>query len=217
MDFDVSHILIRKNRRARHLRLQIDKNGHPVLTVPFLCPQWYALKWAEKQQGWIQKHIFRPAVFVPDQNISVCGRVYTVKHHPEQKGHLINDTQIVVGGDRAFFNRRVRDVIKQQFLSSLKIRVQSAAERLGVSYGRITLRDTSSRWGSCSSGGHLSFCWRIALAPDFVIDYLVAHEVSHLRHMNHSPAFWQTVASLTPDIDRAKRWLKYHAQELRIG
>ena len=69
MDFDVSHILIRKNRRARHLRLQIDKNGHPVLTVPFLCPQWYALKWAEKQQGWIQKHIFRPAVFVPDQNI----------------------------------------------------------------------------------------------------------------------------------------------------
>ena len=102
-------------------------------------------------------------------------------------------------------------------MSFLKKQVPLYAQKLDVSIKHISLRDTSSRWGSCSSSGTLSFCWRIALAPDFVIHYLIAHEVSHLKHMDHSPAFWRTVASLTPDTVRAKSWLKHHAQELQIS
>lgn len=217
MESDQKHILIRKNSHARNLRLSIDKYGQPVLTIPFLCPKWYALRWAEKQKGWIQKHTFQPSVFIPEQIISLCGQNYLLKHNPQQKGNHIETTEIIIGGDLAFFNRRTRDFVKQQFLSFLKEQVKIQAEKLGVSYGRITLRDTSSRWGSCSSGGNLSFCWRIALAPDFVINYLIAHEVSHLKHMNHSVAFWKTVNTLTPDTTRAKAWLKYHAKELQIG
>lgn len=217
MDFDVNQLIIRKNRRAKNLRLSIDKRGQPVLTIPFLCPKWYALKWAQKQQGWIQKHTFLPANFAPEQPISVCGKSYTLKHNPTQRGNTMTESDIIIGGDSAFFNRRVRDFIKKEFLSFLKEQVPLYAKKLDVNFKHITLRDTSTRWGSCSCCGNLSFCWRIALAPDFVIHYLIAHEVSHLKHMNHSIEFWRTVNSLTPDTQRAKAWLKYHAKELQIG
>lgn len=217
MEFNINQLIIRKNRRARNLRLSIDKHGKPVLTVPFLCPKWYALRWAEKQQGWIQRHSFNPATFVPDQTISLCGKDYILKHNPMQRGNTITEYEIVIGGDLAFFNRRVRDLVKKEFLALLKTQIPLYTQKLDVKFGHITLRDTSSRWGSCSSSGNLSFCWRLALAPDFVIYYLIAHEVSHLKHMNHSPSFWKTVATLTPDTVRAKNWLKYHAKELQIG
>lgn len=217
MEFDIQQLIIRKNRRAKNLRLAVNKKGEPVLTIPFLCPKWYALRWAEKQKGWIQKHTFTPNTFTPEQVISVCGKSYKLKHNPAQRGNTITESEIIIGGDLAFFNRRARDLVKKEFLSFLKIQVPLYAQKLDVKFGRIALRDNSSRWGSCSSSGHLSFCWRIALAPDFVIHYLIAHEVSHLKHMNHSPSFWKTVATLTPDTMRAKSWLKYHARELQIG
>lgn len=210
-------LICRKNSRAKNLRLCIDKQGQPVLTIPFLCPKWYALRWAEKQKGWIQKHTFTPSSFAPNQIILVCGKSYTLKHNPQQKGNTVGKSEIIIGGDLAFFNRRIKDLIQKEFLSFLKKQVPLYAQKLDVKFKRITLRDTSSRWGSCSSSGNLSFCWRLALAPDFVIHYLIAHEVSHLKHMNHSPAFWKTVASLTPDTLRAKSWLKHHAKELQIG
>ncbi len=214
---DVNSIMIHKNRRAKNLRLSVNKQGQPVLTIPFLCPKWYALRWAEKQAGWIQKHTFQPQKFVPNQVISLCGKDYLIIHDPKQKGNTITNMEIVIGGDLSFFNRRVKDLIKKEFLSLIQKQVREYAQKLGVHYGHITLRDTSSRWGSCSSSGNLSFCWRVAMAPDFVIRYLIAHEVSHLKHMDHSPYFWKTVATLTPDIMRSKNWLRYHAQELQIG
>lgn len=217
MDFDIDQLIIRKNRRAKNLRLSVNRQGQPVLTVPFLCPKWYALRWAEKQKVWIQKHTFVPSIFAPDQIISVCGKSYTLKHHPEQKGNTLAESELIIGGDLAFFNRRVRDWVKKEFLSFLKKQVPLYAQKLNVQFKHISLRDTSSRWGSCSSSGNLSFCWRLALAPNFVIDYLIAHEVSHLKHMNHSPSFWKTVATLTPDTLHAKSWLKHHANELQIG
>lgn len=210
-------LIVRKNRRAKNLRLSVNKQGQPVLTIPFLCPKWYALRWAEKQKGWIQKHTFSPTTFAPEQIISLCGQNYTLKHNPKQRGNTINDSEIVIGGDSAFFNRRVRDLVKEEFLSFLKKQVPFYAQKLDVQFKHISLRDTSSRWGSCSSSGTLSFCWRLALAPDFVIHYLIAHEVSHLKHMDHSASFWKTVATLTPDTMRAKSWLKHHAKELQIG
>jgi predicted metal-dependent hydrolase len=92
------------------------------------------------------------------------------------------------------------------------------AAKLGVTPKRITLRDTTSRWGSCSTTGSLNFSWRVVMAPPFVLDYLAAHEVSHLVYMNHSPAFWRTVGKLTAQVDRGEAWLKAHGAELlRFG
>ena len=88
------------------------------------------------------------------------------------------------------------------------------AAALGVAVKRITVRDQSSRWGSCSTTGLLSFSWRLILAPSHVLDYLAAHEVAHLVEMNHSPRFWRLVQRLCPDHDRAKAWLDAHGADL---
>ena len=92
------------------------------------------------------------------------------------------------------------------------------AKELGVKPRRIALRDTVSRWGSCSSTGGLNFSWRLILAPPFVLDYLAAHEVAHIVHMNHSPQFWKLARRLHPGTDRAEVWLKAHGASLhRFG
>lgn len=78
----------------------------------------------------------------------------------------------------------------------------------------ITLRDTRSRWGSCTARGTLNFSWRLILAPSFVLDYLAAHEVAHLVHLDHSPAFWAVVRRLFSDIETAEAWLKQHGASL---
>ncbi|MEM6729737.1 MAG: M48 family metallopeptidase, partial [Pseudomonadota bacterium] len=89
------------------------------------------------------------------------------------------------------------------------------AARLGRSYTRLTLRDTRSRWGSCSSTGGLSYSWRLAMAPPDVLSYVAAHEVSHLAQMNHSPAFWATVARLMPGYEAPRAWLRAHGAALQ--
>jgi predicted metal-dependent hydrolase len=92
------------------------------------------------------------------------------------------------------------------------------AERLGRTITGLSVRDTRSRWGSCTPDGKLSFCWRLILTPDWVLDYVVAHEVAHLAHLNHGPKFWHTVKSLGVKPEQARAWLDVHAERLqRIG
>jgi predicted metal-dependent hydrolase len=90
----------------------------------------------------------------------------------------------------------------------------AAAERLGRRHGRVTLRDTRSRWGSCSASGDLSFSWRLAMAPPEVRRYVALHEAAHLVEMNHSPRFWALVASLCPDYRAHRGWLRRHGAGL---
>jgi predicted metal-dependent hydrolase len=122
---------------------------------------------------------------------------------------------IWVRGQPAHGPRRVLDFLKRQARAAFETRALAHAETLGVKPSRITVRDTASRWGSCSSARSLSFSWRLILAPDFVLDYVVAHEVAHLREMNHSPRFWKHVRLLMPQMDAAQAWLKTHGRELQ--
>ncbi len=206
-------IYLRSNRRARNLRLSINKEGQAVLTIPFLCSKRRALKWAESQWGWIQKNTFTPQKFTLGQKFFLLGKEVSLEKSPNRISFLENDI-LYICGESAFIHRRTKDFIKKELLPVLQKKVKEKATLLNVPYKRITIRDTSTRWGSCSSQGNLSFCWRIALAPTEVLDYLVAHEVSHLKHMDHSPQFWKTVATLTPHIQMSKRWLKANGQKL---
>ena len=114
--------------------------------------------------------------------------------------------------------RRVRDFLVKEAGRDIEAAVASHAKKLGAAPRKITLRDTTSRWGSCSSSGTLSFSWRLIMAPRFVLDYLAAHEAAHLLHMNHSAAFWAAVGRLTADTERAEAWLKAHGSGLlRFG
>lgn len=116
----------------------------------------------------------------------------------------LTDTQ------RAALTRRYIDAAKEYFPK----RVAYFHQFTGGTYSRITIRDQKTRWGSCSSKGTLSFNWRLMLAPTAILDYVVVHELCHLRHMDHSPAFWQAVGEVFPDYASARKWLRKHGQEL---
>lgn len=116
----------------------------------------------------------------------------------------LTDTQ------RAALTRRYIDAAKEYFPK----RVAYFHQFTGGTYSRITIRDQRTRWGSCSSKGTLSFNWRLMLAPPAILDYVVVHELCHLRHMDHSPAFWQAVGEVFPDYASARKWLRKHGQEL---
>ncbi|MBO7332601.1 MAG: M48 family metallopeptidase [Alphaproteobacteria bacterium] len=96
--------------------------------------------------------------------------------------------------------KEVKKYIEEQ---SFKI-----AKEIGVTPKRISIKDTSSCWGSCSSNGNLSFSWRLGFAPVFIIDYVIAHELTHLIQMNHSDDFWRTLRQINPDVMKARKWLK---------
>jgi predicted metal-dependent hydrolase len=125
---------------------------------------------------------------------------------------------ICVAGDLSHVPRRVADFLKREARRDLDAAVARHCKALGLAARRITLRDTTSRWGSCSTTGALNFSWRLILAPPFVLDYLAAHEVAHLAHMNHSAMFWRVTRRLFPETDRAEAWLKAHGSGLhRFG
>ena len=115
---------------------------------------------------------------------------------------------------RAHINRRIGDFLRREAKRELEAASLRYASELGVSIRRVSVRDQASRWGSCSTAGVLSYSWRLILAPDFVLNYLAAHEVAHLVEMNHSVRFWRLVRRLFPDHERAKVWLDVHGSDL---
>ena len=119
-----------------------------------------------------------------------------------------------VAGEQEHAPRRLLDWLKRQAHLDLKTRVELHARRLDLSPNRIYVRDQTTRWGSCSTSGALSFSWRLVLAPPFVLDYLAAHEVAHLRELNHSHKFWRLTRSLFPRTDEAEAWMKRHGAQL---
>jgi len=122
-------------------------------------------------------------------------------------------TLLCIGGGMDMFERRVRDFIKNELLNEIKQIIKTAPHEYWPRH--ITLRDTQSRWGSCSTTGNMSFSWRLAFAPYDVMRYVVMHELAHTKHMDHSPEFWTTVGKLYGfGVERAKRWLSKNGQTL---
>ncbi len=126
----------------------------------------------------------------------------------------IVDGEIRVRGGPEPVARRVRDHLARLAGQELTRRARLHAATIGRKVTRITVRDTKSRWGSCSAAGSLSFSWRLIMAPEPVLDYVVAHEVAHLIEMNHGPRFWKLVRTMVVDPDSQRAWLKRHRAEL---
>ncbi|MEM9723898.1 MAG: M48 family metallopeptidase, partial [Pseudomonadota bacterium] len=119
-----------------------------------------------------------------------------------------------VGGPVADAGRRALLWLKEQARATLTDRAAWYADQLGAPFSKVSIRDTRSRWGSCSSAGALSFSWRLVMAPPRVLDYVAAHEVAHLREMNHSARFWAVVDGLKPDWRKDRAWLRAHGAGL---
>ncbi|HDZ75651.1 MAG TPA: M48 family peptidase, partial [Aurantimonas coralicida] len=128
---------------------------------------------------------------------------------------MVDDvTHLFVGGEPEHFSRRVVEALKREARHDLQARVDCHAATVGLRPRAMALKDTKSRWGSCTIDRRLAFSWRIVMAPPEVLDYLVAHEVAHFREMNHGPAFWALCRELCPNMDHGKTWLKRHGAGL---
>lgn len=214
-------VVITTRRGIRNITLRPKVRGAREIHIskPWLTPTSAALRFLEQKRNWCER-IFAAA---PEKEqvwsgmeIEILGRDTKIIHNPNQRAnsYIINvdgSATIVVGGGADMFARRVRDVIKAQFLIAVKEIIKTAPH--DVRPRRIALRDTTSRWGSCSTTGTISFSWRLAFAPCDVMRYVVMHELAHCRHMDHSPEFWATVSEFYGfGVERAKRWLtKYGA------
>lgn len=210
---------IRRHRRARHIILRIDTdNDGAVVTLPWRTPLADGLDLARSKASWILEALaaLPPKVpFADGALVPYLGIAHRVRHHPEGGGVVWRtEGEIHVAGRPEHLARRLTDWLRGEARREIVARTAAKAAQLGRKAGRITLRDTSSRWGSCAASGDLSFSWRLVLTPESVLDYVVAHEVAHLAYRSHGPRFWRTVARLTADADGARAWLRRHGEGL---
>lgn len=207
------------NRRAgtRHIKLRLNKNADPIVTFPFFCSEKTVLNFVKEHREWINTHrekIPTPKKFHEGVTFDLFGSPITVKHTDKHCATHINGNILIVSGKQDFVHRRVRDFIKKIALIHIQEKATLFAQRIDCHINTVRLKDTTSRWGSCSSSGNLNFSWRLALAPIYVSDYIIAHEVAHLKYLNHSPDFWRTVALFNTDQASAEIWLRKNGPSL---
>ncbi|NIA68108.1 M48 family metallopeptidase [Pelagibius litoralis] len=205
---------MQRHPRARRISLRISKTGDGIVMVlPRRTPIREAMDFAERNSGWILKHLeaLPPRIpFVPGVVIPLLGVDHLVVHDAAaRRGVWRGEERIVVSGQAEHLPRRLGDFLKREARAEITRRAREKAAQIDRRIGRISLRDTRSRWGSCSSKGNMNFSWRLILTPDFVLDYVVAHEVAHLAELNHSQRFWKVAGSLTAEMERAKTWLSH--------
>ena len=206
---------LRRSSRARRLSLRVSSlDGRVTLTVPPGTPERVARAFAEEKARWLKAAVDKvraPVPVVPGAVLPVLGTERRVVASTASAARLEGDVIAAPTGREGI---AIRVLLKQLARTRLQAAAAGYADQIGKPFGRITLRDTRSRWGSCSSEGNLMFSWRLILAPPDVLDYVAAHEVAHLAHMDHSPAFWDACKSLYPDTDTQRLWLRQHGADL---
>jgi len=213
-------VSIRVNPRARRLLLRIDAASRRIeLVLPRGVAAEHGLKFLAAQRGWIAARLGAlpaPVPFAEGAIVPVFGVPHRIacETDPSAPPVAIRDGEIRVRGNPVHIERRVRDHLVAMARTEFAARARPLAARIERKLARVGVRDTKSRWGSCSGRGNLSFSWRLILAPEPVINYVVAHEVAHLAEMNHGPRFWRLVDSLSPDSTAARAWLKRHRSRL---
>ena len=213
-------VTIRVSPRARRLMLRVDAARRAVeLVLPSGVAPDLGLGFLAAKRGWIAARLEAlpmPVPFADGALVPVFGEWHRICREPSPAAPpvAIVDAEIRVRGDPAHVGRRVRDHLALLARREFGERARRLARRIGKPVLRVSVRDTRSRWGSCSAAGALSFSWRLIFAPEAVIDYVVAHEVAHLAEMNHGPRFWKLVHSLVPDSAGPRAWLKRHRARL---
>jgi len=213
-----------ENARARRLTLRIvpGGNGLRVTTPPGISfPE--IERFLARHQGWLEdkyRKLPLDALVRPDIKLPLRGTPHRIIHELGRRGTVTATTRdgepvLIVHGEADHLPRRLADFLKREAKHDIEMLVARHTTTVGRRAKSIRYRDTTSRWGSCTSDGVLSFSWRIMMAPSPVIDYLVAHEVAHLKEMNHGPRFWKLCSELCPDTPRCRDWLKRNGSALQ--
>ena len=206
-------IKVVQSASSKKLILHIDnKERIPVLSIPKYCTRKRAVNSVNENMDWILetlKKLPERKYFSDGETISLFGQNVMISHQPNARcGVRLDGSILIVSGGAEFLHRRIKDYIRKTAEEEFYKLSTPLADKIGCKINGICIKDTKSRWGSCSTLNNINYNWRIALAPQYVIDYLMAHEVAHLKHQNHSANFWQCVAELYPDWQKGRDWLQ---------
>lgn len=208
---------LRRSARARRLSLRVSQlDGKVTLTLPARLAEREALAFAEDRADWIRGHLDRVECSIAvsfGAQIPIEGRPVTLIPGNSRKPQLLADA-LVLPDDPDRVGARAQGYLKTLARERLAQACDRHSTALGRPFGRLSLRDTRSRWGSCTSRGDLMFSWRLVMAPPEVLDYVAAHEVAHLAEHNHSAAFWQVCGRLCPDYASRRTWLRLEGPAL---
>jgi predicted metal-dependent hydrolase len=208
------------------MTLRVSRTSRSVIvTMPPQCDLDAAGSFLNRHIEWVRERLCSvpvPISLAHDDLVPLRGEIHRINVLGRHvRGQVVASRQVDdgskvldVAGDAASAARRLTDWLHLQARADLGQRVAWHAKRLSVRPKRITVRDQTSRWGSCWTTGVLSFSWRLVLAPPGVLDYVAAHEVAHLAEMNHGPRFWSLVRATMPEPDAAKAWLKVYGADL---
>ena len=223
-DRSIYLVRLRRHRQARRYTLRIQAATREViLTIPPRGTLKEAREFAQKHGGWIAARLGRlpeAAPFMHGGMVPLRGVPHRIAHRRGVRGTVWSELDasgeplLCVAGNAPHVDRRISDFLRREAKRELETASRRFAADLGVTVRRVAVRDQSSRWGSCSTTGMLSYSWRLILAPSYVLNYLAAHEVAHLVEMNHTPRFWRLVQRLCPGHERAKAWLDVHGSDL---
>jgi len=219
---------LRIHPRARRLILRLDSDGRGLrVTGPPGTSPAAAQAFARRHAAWIAQRLQTippPVPFADGTVLPLRDTPHRIRHCPgARQGVCCDNGEIRVSGAAAHLPRRVGDFLRAEAAAALRPQVAALAARIGQAPGRIVLRDPRSRWGSCSARGNLNFSWRLILAPPPILAYVAIHEVAHLRHLHHGPAFWDLVATLAEDtgdqgqpvdVPAARACLRRHGPDL---
>jgi predicted metal-dependent hydrolase len=210
-----------RSPRARRISLRLDvARGRAVLLAPHAVARRQAIDFLSRHEGWLKARLAQipaPKPFTDGATVPILGIPHLIRADATRLRGVVSrtDRTLVAPGAAEHLSRRVTDFLKAEAKREIDARARAKSRRLGRPIAALTLRDTRSRWGSCSATGRLAFSWRLILAPESVLDYVVAHEVAHLAEMNHGARFWRLCAELTDtDPKAARAWLKQHGPTL---
>lgn len=212
-------IRVRRSPRARRILLHV---GSVAGDVELVLPRWASraegMSFAKSKTRWIERRlgqVLTPIEFEHGTALSILGRQVRIDFREGGRGGIARvGSALVITGKDLHLPRRVKQWLRTEAAREIAQRVTLKARSIGRRERRIVIRDPRTRWGSCSPEGSLSFSWRLLLAPERVLDYVVAHEVAHLVHLHHGQRFWQLVDRLCDDAGSARAWLRANGGEL---
>jgi predicted metal-dependent hydrolase len=215
----VTEYTLRRSPRARRVRVSVESDGAVLVTVPRRAPARAADEAVRELAPWIERRrrtLARAAAEVARTpgTVPYLGRELVLVPQPgRSRVHRRGDALLVPEGNRS---EAIERWYRRAARAEIAPRLDAAVARAGTTYNGLTIRAQRTRWGSCSSTGGMSFNWRLLLAPEAVLDYVIEHEICHLEVMNHSPRFWRLLESRVPDWREHAAWLRRYGSTLAI-
>ncbi len=214
------NLIIRHSRKARHILIRIDdRTGHVLLVLPMQAELPTGLAFVKSKTRWIQNQLEKiPSIipFNPGVTLPIYGRDITFNRLVDPTQKLSNtENSVYLQSTNQSFTDDVSSWLKLKARHIITSHAEILAQEIEKPFTKLRISDPVSRWGSCSASGRLSFSWRLILSPPEVLHYVVAHEICHLKEMNHGPKFWVLVASLCKDHKVYRNWLKKNGSVLR--